>query len=141
MGKLKKNKISLIGLLILVIIASGCATQNIDETTLEHSKLNFETKISESEVTIELTPKEFENGKLYVDIGVNTHSGNLADYDLNALTTLEFEGKSIKPSSAPKLSGHHNSGTLVFDIGKELDNFKIVVINLPEIQERIFEWT
>ena len=101
---------------------------------------NSEKKSSEGSVTIDITPSEFKDGKMYFDIGVNTHSVTLTDYDLVQLTTLEFEGKSIKPISAPKLTGHHNSGTLVFETGKELKNFKIKVKGIPDIEERVFEW-
>jgi hypothetical protein len=145
--KIKMENILLIGTLalvlgVLIFAVSGFFGNNnkiINNAIFENS--NFETKISESRVTIDLTPKEFKKGKLYVDIGVNTHSVNLGNYDLKSLTVLEFEGKSIKPISAPKLSGHHNSGTLIFDVGKELRIFKIKIRGIPEIEERTFEWS
>ncbi len=146
----KENNVRL-GILIIaiagiVLLVSGCTNNNntVNDNSKnienEHSSLNFETQSSESTVTIDLTPKEFENGKLYVDIGVNTHSVTLSDYDLKSLTVLEFDSNSINPVSAPKLSGHHDSGTLIFDIGKELKSFKIIISGMPDIDERIFEW-
>ena len=75
-----------------------------------------------------------------MDFSVNTHSVDLSQYDLLQITTLEYNGNVIKPRSAPSLSGHHNSGTLVFDTGKELKTFKIIIKDIPDIKERIFEW-
>lgn len=137
---MKKSKICLTALLLSILIIGCTATQNRDKKTVEDSTSGFETKTSESGVTINLMPKGFNNGKLYVDISVNTHTVNLDDYDLKSLTVLEFEGKSIKPISAPKLSGHHTSGTLIFDTGKELKAFKIKIKGFPDIEERVFEW-
>ena len=149
---MNKEKILLIGILVIVVAGlvyslSGFfssqipTTANVGETpSTKNSNSKFDTKTSESTVTVGLTPAKFENGRLYVDIGVDTHSVSLDNYNLKEIAALEFESKSIKPVSAPKLSGHHNSGQLVFDIGKELDNFKIIVRDLPDIQERVFEW-
>ncbi len=146
----KENNVRL-GILIIaitgiVLLASGCTNNNstlIDKSKNienKHSRLNFEAQSSESIVTIDLTPKEFENGKLYVDIGINTHSEDLTQFDLTQLVKLKYNGNSIFPESAPKLSGHHDSGTLIFDVGKELKSFKIIINNIPDVQERIFEW-
>ena len=97
-------------------------------------------KTSESSVTIGITLSEFKNGKMYFDMGVDTHSIELNQFELKELITLEFEGKSINPESAPTLSGHHNSGNLAFNTGKEIKNFKIRVKGIPDIEERVFEW-
>ncbi len=148
---MNKENIVLIGILAIVVVGlvyslSGFFTSptSIKANTNvapENSNSEFATKTSESTVTVDLTPKKFNNGKLYVDIGVNTHTVDLARYDLKEIVTLEFEDKSIKPTSAPKLSGHHNSGQLIFDVGRELDTFKITINGLPDIQERLFEWS
>ncbi len=101
----------------------------------------FETKTSDSTVTVDLTPTGFENGKFYIDIGVNTHTVTLSDYNLKEIVTLEYDGKSLSPASAPVVSGHHNSGTLMFDTGKAIENFKVIVKDFPEISKRVFEWS
>jgi len=147
---MNKENIVLIGILAIVVVGliyslSGFFTSpaptkvNVNAAP-ENSDSKFATKTSESTVTVDLTPTKFENGKLYVDIGVDTHSVSLDNYNLNEIATLEFEGKSIKPVSAPKLSGHHNSGQLIFDAGKKPANFKIVIKGLHDIPERVFEW-
>ncbi|MEK6892531.1 MAG: hypothetical protein AABX25_05070 [Nanoarchaeota archaeon] len=89
---------------------------------------------------IDLIPKGVENGQLKVDFAINTHSVDLSQYDLTKIITLEFNGKKINPISAPKLQGHHNSGTIVFDVGQNLTRFKITIVEIPNVQERIFEW-
>ena len=87
----------------------------------------YETKTSQGEVTIDLTPVKFENGWLYLDIEVNTHTTDLDKFDLTQIAFLEFDGKQIKPLSVSRLSGHHTSGEIVFDLGQEITNFKIRV--------------
>ena len=140
---MRKEHILLIG--IIVILLGGLIYSisgffvNSDKINIPAGSDKLKKKNSESTVTVDLTPK-FENGKLYVDIEINTHTVDLSQYDLKDIVALEFEGKSIKPVSAPKLSGHHNSVQLIFDVGKELSNFKIIVKDLPDIQERVFEW-
>lgn len=142
-----KLGILIVAMMGIVLLASGCTnnnnTTNDNSKNIEneHSSLNFEMQSSESVVAIDLTPKEFENGKLYVDISVNTHSIDLTQFDLTKLVKLEYASNSIFPESAPKLSGHHTSGTLIFDTGKELKSFKIIVKGIPDIKERIFEWS
>ena len=64
----------------------------------------------------------------------------LSAYDLKEITFLEFEGKSLKPTESPQMQSHHNSGTLVFDVGKEMESFAIKIKGLPEIGERVFNW-
>ena len=91
-------------------------------------------------VQIDLTPKGVANGKFEVGIAANTHSVSLDGFDLKQITVLQYNGKDYRPSSAPSLSAHHGSGTLVFDLSSEPDNFKIIIIGIPSVQERIFEW-
>ena len=94
----------------------------------------------EGEVSIALKPNKVNEGKLVVSISANTHSVDLTPFDLKELTTLEFDDKKIKPLSAPKLSGHHASGELVFEVGKEITAFTIKIKGIPKVEERVFEW-
>ncbi len=103
-------------------------------------KLITSGSTSSGEVAVDLKPHKVRNGQLQVDIGVNTHSVSLEGFDLKEITTLEFDGRSIKPISAPLLSGHHNSGTLIFDVGEEIESFTIKIIGIPKIEERVFTW-
>jgi len=93
------------------------------------------------DVQIDLQPMGVQDGKLMVNFAINTHSVDLSQFDLAKLTTLEYDGNSIKPVSAPELQGHHASGTLEFNIGKELKKFKITITGIPNIPERLFDWS
>ena len=164
----KNENIILYGLLILVVGVlvlafsgfslsfNGSNVKNVEESKIsnvEGPKINTVGEPSagkyksidsgstnDGDVSIELTPIGFENGKLSVSLSVNTHSVSLEKFDLKEITELQYEGKTVKPISAPKLAGHHNSGTLVFDAGSEPKSFKIIIKGIPKVQERVFEW-
>lgn len=95
----------------------------------------------QGDVSIELTPIGFKDGKFQVSLAANTHSVDLSTFDLTKITTLTYEGRSINPSAAPKLSGHHVSGVLAFDTGKELTKFTITMTGIPAVEERVFDWS
>ena len=102
---------------------------------------SYDTKTSQGEATIDITPKIIENGKFVFSIALNTHSVSLENYNLMELTTLNYNGKSVKPISALKLAGHHNNGEISFDVGNDKpENFKITINSIPDIEERVFEW-
>lgn len=93
----------------------------------------------QGDVSIDLTP-DYANGKLVVKISANTHSVDLSQFDLKKMTTLKYGGKTVSPSSAPSLSGHHASGILIFDLEEKMDSFTIKIEGIPLIEERIFTW-
>ena len=103
------------------------------------TSMGFDAKTDEGRVTVKLTPIKFEDGKLYFEISLNTHSVELGQFNLTELTSLEFEGKEIKPISAPETGSHHSSGILVFNTGKELDRFTVKIRDLDS-EERTFNW-
>ncbi|MBI3027354.1 hypothetical protein HYY70_04520 [Candidatus Woesearchaeota archaeon] len=92
------------------------------------------------DISVELTPKGVNNGILEVAISINTHSAELSQFDLKQIATLEYNGKSIKPSSAPQLSGHHASGDLLFKVNDDIEKFVITIIGMPKTEKRVFEW-
>ena len=128
MKKSKKKDIKLliivasVSIIILVIFSLFFFFNNMSGT-------KFETKSSSGEVTIDITPRNIINNKVYLDITVNTHSIELSDYDLAKLTTLYYNNNELKPISVPKLSGHHSSGVIIFDNVHNMKNFKICLIN------------
>ncbi len=139
--------------LIMTMLVAGCTNNSQNPLNADkNNNLNnknplppaFKTVSTGSTDTgdalVDLTPKGMENGKFVVDASINTHSVNLDQFDLTKITLLEYEEKTIKPVSAPKLSGHHSSGTLAFDTGKEIKNFKIIIKGIPAVDERVFEW-
>lgn len=114
--------------------------KNVESDDGSDFKLITSGSTNSGEVAVDLKPHKVSNGQLQVDIGVNTHSVSLEEFDLKEITTFEFNGKSIKPISAPSLTGHHNSGTLVFDVGENIESFTIKIIGIPKIEERVFTW-
>jgi hypothetical protein len=93
------------------------------------------------DVSVELTPLGINNNQLSIKISVNTHSVSLGQFDLKEITTLEYNGKSIKPISAPNLGGHHSNGELVFEVGEQVNSFTIRIKGIPKVDERVFEWS
>ena len=135
----------ILGIIILAILVGGTFFMFAREigsksVSVDHTELNLQTKTSEGAVTIDLTPKEFDGKNFYVDIGVNTHTVDLSQFDLKKLVTLEINDVSMSPISAPSLSGHHNSGTLIFGLKEEPRDFTIEVREFPDMPVRIFEW-
>ena len=93
------------------------------------------------DVSIDLTPHaNLEDGKLVVDIAVNTHSVNLNGFDLREIAILTSGAASLRPVAAPKLEGHHNSGKLVFESGTMPQAFTIRIHGIPALEERVFSW-
>ena len=145
---MKKNKIKIFKFFILVVIGlviAGCTnTQIIPENNGKNDNLNFKTVATGStetnDVLIGLTPAGIENNRLEINFVANTHSVDLSQFDLMKITTLVYENKQVKPISVPALSGHHSSGELVFDVDKMPNNFKITIKDIPDIEERVFEW-
>ena len=91
-------------------------------------------------VEIALTPKAMVNGKLEVVLAANTHSVDLSPFDLKQIGQLDDGGKMLRPTSAPSLSGHHVSGTLVFEGVAEKQPFTIVITGIPAVERRVFAW-
>lgn len=117
---------------------------NLNDKDNSNDKSGYQTvstgTTEPGDVSVELTPQGINNGQLQVEIAVNTHSVDLNQFDLKEITTLEFDDKLIKPVSALILRGHHNAGTLVFEVDDELDSFIIKIRGIPKVEERVFEW-
>lgn len=132
-----KNKLIVIGIMIFAMLISIAIFLTFNTS----SKTNYETKTSNGQATIDLTPKGIVNGKFTFDIRVNTHTiNNLSQYDLKEYITLNYGEKSIKPVITPQLTGHHNSGSLVFDLKEVPKDFTVKIVNIPNINERVLEW-
>ena len=111
------------------------------QTVLQQKYNTISTGTTDSgDVSVDLTPRGVVNGQFQVDFEINTHSVELSQYDLAKITALEYNGKKINPMNAPKLEGHHSSGTLTFNFEEDLNNFKITMKGIPNVEERVFEW-
>ncbi len=125
-------------LALLFIFSQGASTETNDSQRAGDGA--YATKTSEGEVTIKLTPQKVQNGKFDIDLVVDTHSVALDTLNLKELITLEYNGQTAQPTSAPSLSGHHASGTLVFDVLQEITTFKILITGVPDVQVREIVW-
>jgi len=139
----------ILGFIISFVSFSSVAQKSIEKTTSALPETNLVSDSLKSVSTgstnsgdalIELTPHKVVNGKLVVDASFSTHSVTLSAFDLKQITTLEYDGKVIQPSSALLLSGHHNNGEIVFDVDKDLTTFTIKIKGIPNIEDRVFEW-
>jgi hypothetical protein len=146
----KKNYIYLIlglVLLILIIVFSSSkadlSQNNKDDIKVTGNSIlgtKFTGSLEPGDVRIDLTPLELNDKILKIEISANTHSVDLSQFNLKEITTLEYNGKSINPSSELKLSGHHSRGILVFNLDEKPDNFVIKIKGIPKTKERIFTW-
>ena len=119
---------------------SGGNNANADNFAGSSFQMKTAGTTSAGDVQIDLTPKGIVAGKFTVGFAANTHSVSMENFDLRKITTLEYNGKSYSPTAAPQLSGHHNSGSLVFDLSETPKKFKITISGIPNTEERVFEW-
>ncbi len=91
-------------------------------------------------VSIELTPLGMKDGKFEVQIAANTHSVDLSQFDLKKITTFTYGAKTISPSDAPTLSGHHANGIIVFDLIEKPKTFTMNIKRIPAVEDRVFQW-
>ncbi len=143
---------SLAAAALIVVVLAGCSNANKPrENSMQNSPeaqptndAGFPTvatgSTSKGDVLVELTPLGFSNSQLRVSIAANTHSVDLSQFDLREITDLKINGKTIKPSDAPGMRGHHSSGTIVFEGVEEAGKFTIIIKGIPKTEERVFEW-
>ena|SRR3989344_1327096 len=130
--------VALVIVALLFIFSQGAST----ETAVSQKAGNnaYATKTSQGEVTIELTPHKVQGRKFSVDITMDTHSVALDTLNLKELITLEYDGQTAQPASAPSFSGHHASGIIIFDVTKEPSTFTILIKSVPDVEVREIVW-
>ncbi|MBS3095046.1 hypothetical protein J4231_00015 [Candidatus Woesearchaeota archaeon] len=148
---MKTENIFLISILILVIagfayaiLSSGIFASRNQATTPVPNSLGLNPILTgtteQGDVSIELSPKAFVDGNLIVGLSANTHSIDLSKFDLKQITTLEYNGKAIKPTNAPAMSGHHVNGEIAFYVGEAISKFSITINSIPNVENRVFDW-
>jgi hypothetical protein len=99
------------------------------------------TKESAGTVTVALTPKEFANERLVIEMAVTTHTiDDLDKHDLKKDVALVTAGKAIAPSSAPSLGGHHSRGELVFPLETSPTSLVVEIRDLGEPGVQVLRW-
>jgi hypothetical protein len=96
--------------------------------------------LSSGDMTMEVKPVKYKNGRLEVKYYANTHSVSLGRYDLMELSTLEVDGKVYKPVKADRMRGHHAGGRIVFEVPQRPEQFRIVIRDIPKVEERLYAW-
>lgn len=140
-----------IGFSLLYLFARN--TDNVIATTAEAEAreihvqgrtVSFDTITTGStgsgDALIELTPAVIEKDRLVVEFRINTHSVKLSQYDLREITTLEYDGKVLRPVKAGRIGGHHSSGSIVFDTDGTLNSFTIRIKGIPRNGDRVYVW-
>jgi len=91
-------------------------------------------------MTMEIRPVRYSDGRLEVKYYANTHTVSLGKYDLMELSTMEVNGKVYHPVKADRMRGHHAGGKIVFEIPERPDRFRMVIQGLPGVEKRLYEW-
>ena len=151
---MKTNELMMYGIFVLVIGFAIYSTttiltkDNITKTTGENQQRVVQGQqyktitrgtTESGDVEIVLTP-EWRKRKLYINLAANTHSVDLSQFDLQQQTTLSYNNKEIKPTQAPRLSGHHSNGILIFDMPEQQKAFTIIIKSISAVPERVYAW-
>ena len=96
--------------------------------------------LGSGDMTMEIRPVRYSDGRLEVKYYANTHSVSLGRYDLMELCTLEVNGKFYKPVKVDQMRGHHAGGRIVFEVSEKPDQFRIVIRDIPQVNERSYDW-
>jgi hypothetical protein len=121
-----------VGFAIIALISSFAFA--LDKKAVETGSLD------PGDVIIELIPSSYNNGKLTINVSMNTHSISLGDYDLAKLTVLEYKGKTYKPVKVKSGGGHHAYGRIVFELDVEPKGYTITITGIPKAENRVFKW-
>ncbi|MBS3149462.1 hypothetical protein J4455_02090 [Candidatus Woesearchaeota archaeon] len=121
----------MLAIIILIVLVGGALFASFQFKGSKNNDYNdlfsFNRIADGDEVTITLQPQSYSNGKFNVEFSINTHSVELSQFNLKEIVTLEYDGKSFKPFSAPELSGHHSSGIFTFEVDKKPLNYEFKV--------------
>jgi hypothetical protein len=126
-------------------LSNGVTTEvQASEDMRQPTSLSFIAKstgsLESGDTVIELKPEVISDGKLELKFSINTHSVNLGKIDLNELTTLEYNNKTLHPVKASRIGSHHSSGTIIFDTDEDIESFTVKINGIPNIKERIYKW-
>lgn len=101
---------------------------------------DYATRSKEGDISFQLTPQAPVNGRMTVNLQADTHSGDLGEVNLRRAVALHADGKTYRPLSASPLSGHHASGTVVFEIERLPSKFSITITGVRKAGELKFDW-
>ncbi|MBS3142607.1 hypothetical protein J4464_04435 [Candidatus Woesearchaeota archaeon] len=138
----------IIGIWILlglgVVFAAGIFIATVNPYGTQGGRASYRTigtgTTEQGDVSVELTPQGVRGGQFIFDLAVNTHSVDLTAVNLYAAATLEYNGKTVKPSRAPELQGHHASGTIAFPVSGSPSRFTVTIQGIANQNIRTYRW-
>ncbi|MDP2953771.1 MAG: hypothetical protein Q8O76_10700 [Chloroflexota bacterium] len=129
------------------VFPSPSGAQTGAKSTLKAPSNGLVQSHSGGAVDIEVEWGGEQNGNLVFEVGMNTHSVDLDQYDLAKLATLRDDsGKEYRPVSwSAEPGGHHRSGTLTFPIPDSVGQGKaryldLVIKDVAGVKERVLKW-
>ena len=134
--------------IVFLVSISGISKVDIFSQKVEHKNLEIDNSYREivtgttsaDDVEISLKPVLVTEEKIEFEIKVNTHSVDLSGFNLMEIMFLRIGDNVYSPLSAPKLTGHHSSGKVEFEISGKPDSFEVRLDDIPKVMERIFIW-
>jgi hypothetical protein len=149
---MRLNKVEMVGIGLAVVIAVFALWNFVGNTKYDqqyNSNRNQDVKVDYGEritVSVRYISPEENTQKPTFYIALDTHWGDLFEYDIQSLTTLEVNGKTYKAinwTESPQSWGHHRKGLLEFPESalEEVENaesFKLVIKGIEK--DRVFEW-
>jgi hypothetical protein len=138
------------------MMGSGVGGQPQSPMQMAGSPQNLTQEDKQGAVTVTatlLTPdKPRTDGKLAVQVKLDTHAVDLDQYQLERLAVLrDAQGREVQALGleSPSGSGHHREGVLTFPgtdasgkplLSPEAKNLTLILRGIGGVQERIFRW-
>ena len=145
MKKLENNSklnlvITAILLIMLVVAWSGTAS-GLSKKQLKRTDKKGPVTIT----AIFMNPIDKENNSdLRFEIKLDTHSVDLAQYNLEELSSIRFDNGLERKSNgvSQKGSGHHITNVLRFPgpVPNGAKNMTLIIRNVGDVAERLLEW-
>lgn len=128
------------------VLLAGCSSASgLKEEREEADQVPaYETRLSsEAGVEVEVTPLSIGSGSWTFEVGLSTHSVDLAE-DLMKVSVLRTDaGKELSPVSwdGSPPGGHHREGVLTFENpGDGVEGVALEIREVGGVEVRSFEW-
>lgn len=99
----------------------------------------FEEQVSPGAITLRVRPV-LEDTVLVFEVGVDTHSGDLASLDLATAMRLRIGDREAVPTHATKLDGHHGTARVTFRMTEVPERFVLLIAGVGDDPARELEW-
>jgi len=110
----------------------------------KQSRLDSQGAVKVSATLLAPGEGQTDQGKTIFELALDTHSVDLGQYDIEAISVLQFDdnppiGGGTWESAG---SGHHFKGRLSFaqPVPSGTKAVRLLILNLDGVKERVFEW-